>query len=139
MPYSPREYAEMYYCYGAAQGNARAAARMYREQVLRRGGPQPEVYPDYRVILRVRNAYMEGRIPGTTRQEGVPRNDPDRVEQVLGEVREKLAIVQACLTCLCIEYCERRHVPLPCKKSARFGACRLSTTNSFLSRNDQQM
>lgn len=87
MSYSPRDYAEMYYCYGAAQGNARAAARMYREQVLRGGGPQPEVYPDYRVILRVRNAYMEGRIPGTTQQEGVPRNDPDQVEEVLAEVQ----------------------------------------------------
>lgn len=66
MPYSPREYAEMYYYYGAAQGNAREAARMYQEQLIRRGGIQPQTYPDYRVFLRVRNAYTEGRIPGTS-------------------------------------------------------------------------
>ncbi|CAK1598961.1 unnamed protein product [Parnassius mnemosyne] len=77
----------MYYCYGAARGSARAAARMYREQLIRRDGPQPEVYPDYRVYLRVQNAYMEGHIPGSSRPEGVPRIDPDQIEQILGELQ----------------------------------------------------
>ncbi|CAH1968646.1 unnamed protein product [Acanthoscelides obtectus] len=31
---------------------------MYREYVVRRRGPQPAVYPDYRVFLRVHNAYQ---------------------------------------------------------------------------------
>lgn len=65
MSYSARDYAEMHFYYGVAAGNARLAARLYREQVQRRGGPQPETYPDYRVILRTHNAYIEGRIPGS--------------------------------------------------------------------------
>lgn len=91
MPYSPREYAEMYYYYGAAQGNAREAARMYQEQLIRRGGIQPQTYPDYRVFLRARNAYMEGRIPGTSRPEGVPRIGPDQIEEVLEEAQRDSA------------------------------------------------
>lgn len=87
MAYSPREYAEMHYFYGVAQGNARAAARLYREQLTRRGGPQPEVYPDHRVFIRVHNSYLEGRIPGTARSEGRPRIiDEDLIDNVMVQI-----------------------------------------------------
>ena len=89
MSNSPRDYAEMYYCYGVTREKTLAAARMYREQLIRRGGPQPEVYPDYRVFLRVQNAYMEGRIPGTNRREGTPMIDTGRAERVLEAVQRE--------------------------------------------------
>lgn len=85
MPFTARDYAEMHYYYGYARGNASEAARLYRDQVVRRGGPQPETFPDRRVIQRVHDAYMEGRIPGT--RAGRPRQyDRDLVDAVLEEV-----------------------------------------------------
>lgn len=77
--YTPREYAEMHFIYGLCDGNARQAARTYRERY-----PNRERYPDYRVFLRVNNAYLEGRIPGAATSEGRPRIVDER--QVLREV-----------------------------------------------------
>jgi hypothetical protein len=86
MPYTQREYAEMHYVYGYARGNAGLAARLYREQLIRRGGPQPAVYPDRHLFLRVHNSYMEGRLPGSSRRGGALQMDPDRVDIILEEV-----------------------------------------------------
>lgn len=86
MPYSSREYAEMHFYYGLAQGNARRAAQLYRDLLIRRGGRQPDSYPDYRVFLRVHNALMDGRMPGTVRREGQSRLRLDRVDEVLEEI-----------------------------------------------------
>lgn len=55
MPYSQQDYAEMHYYYGYARGNAGLAARLYRDMLIRRGGPQPATYPDRHVFLRVHN------------------------------------------------------------------------------------
>lgn len=86
MGYSPRDYAEMHYYYGVARGNARLASRLYEEHVRRRGGPQPERYPDHRLFLRTHNAYMEGRIPGKSgRLSEFPTDE--RVDAVLNEVQ----------------------------------------------------
>lgn len=49
----------MNYYYRYARGNASEAARLYRDAIIGRGGPQPEVYPDYQVILRTDNAYLK--------------------------------------------------------------------------------
>lgn len=86
MYYLQSEYAEMHYFYGYARGNARLAARLYRTQGTRRGGLQPETFPDYRVFLRVHNAYMDGRLPGASNREGTIRRNPEHVETVLEEV-----------------------------------------------------
>lgn len=88
MSYTLSEYAEMHYFYGVAQGNGLEAARLYREQLQRRGGPQPEHYPDHRVFINTHNTLMAGRIPGQRGdREGIPRVDPDRREVVLEEVQ----------------------------------------------------
>lgn len=88
MSYTLSEYAEMHYFYGVAQGNSHEAARLYRDQLQRRGGPQPERYPDHRVFINTHITLMAGRIPGRGgSREGVPRVDPDRREIVLDEVR----------------------------------------------------
>lgn len=79
--YTPREYAEMHFTYGLCDGNARLAARTYRERY-----PNRDHYPDYRVFLRVNNAYMEGRIPGVRNANGRPRRVDERL--VLAEVNE---------------------------------------------------
>lgn len=63
MTYTLSEYAEMHYFYGVAQGNGHEAARLYRDQLQRRGGPQPEHYPDHRVFINTHNTLMAGRIP----------------------------------------------------------------------------
>lgn len=76
--YSAREYAEMYFIYGLCDGNARQAALTYRQRF-----PNRERYPDHRVFLRVRNAYLEGRIPGNVVREGRPNVDE---RPVLAEV-----------------------------------------------------
>lgn len=88
MSYTLSEYAEMHYFYGVAQGNGRKAARLYREQLQRRGGPQPAHYPDHRVFINTHNTLMAGHIPGQRGgREGIPRVDPDRRERVLEEVQ----------------------------------------------------
>ncbi|CAG4958839.1 unnamed protein product [Colias eurytheme] len=46
-------------------GGMRQKLKLNQEHVERRGVPQPETFPRYRMILRVHNAYLEGRIPGT--------------------------------------------------------------------------
>lgn len=57
--YTPAEYANMHYIYGLCNGNANRAASAYREKY-------PNLrHPDYRVFIRVHNAFMEGRFPGT--------------------------------------------------------------------------
>ncbi|KAL4720333.1 hypothetical protein ACJJTC_018081 [Scirpophaga incertulas] len=68
------------------KGNASEAARLFRQQVQNGGGPQPETWPDHRMILRVHNSYMEGRLPG--RRSGRPSemSDPDTVQSVVEEV-----------------------------------------------------
>lgn len=87
MSYTLSEYAEMHYFYGVAQGNGHEAARLYQDQLQRRGGRQPDRYPDHRVFINTHNTLMAGRIPGRNNpQEGIPRADPDRKEQVLEEV-----------------------------------------------------
>jgi hypothetical protein len=87
MPYTLSEYAEMHYFYGVAQGNGREAARLYRDQLQRRGGPQPDHYPDYRVFINTHNTLMAGRIPGQRGGEGIQRVDPERRVIVLEEVQ----------------------------------------------------
>lgn len=59
---------------------------LYREQVQNRGDPQPEAWPDHRMILRVHNSYMEGRIPGRRTGRPSQMHDPGTVESVLEEV-----------------------------------------------------
>lgn len=86
MSYSLSEYAEMHYFYGVAQGNASLAARLYREQLERRG-EQREHYPNYRVFLNTHNTFMAGRIPGrSSSHEGIPRMDPDVMDLVVEQV-----------------------------------------------------
>lgn len=89
MNYTLAEYAEMHYFYGVAQGNGHEAARLYREQLQRRGGPQPNRYPGHRVFINTHNTLMAGRIPGRKgRREGIPIVDPGRRNLVLDEVAE---------------------------------------------------
>lgn len=59
MVYSQRDYAEMHYYYGYAQGNAGLAARLYRDMLIRRGGRQPATYPDRHVF----RSYLNDRFP----------------------------------------------------------------------------
>jgi hypothetical protein len=88
MSYTLSEYAEMHYFYGVARGNGAEAARLYREQLQRRGGPQPARYPDHRVFINTHNTLMAGRIPGQRgNPEGILSVDPDRTEVVLEAVR----------------------------------------------------
>lgn len=87
MVYTLSEYAEMHYFYGVAQGNGREAARLYREQLQRRGGTQPDHYPDYRVFIHTHNTLMAGRIPGQRGGEGIHRVDPERREIILEEIQ----------------------------------------------------
>ncbi|KAJ8728535.1 hypothetical protein PYW07_006231 [Mythimna separata] len=75
--YTPREYAEMHFIYGEARGNARAAARLYRERY-----PNRDRHPDYRVFIRVHNALLDGRILGT----GVGGASEGRPPQVNDEI-----------------------------------------------------
>lgn len=81
--YTQREYAEMHYLYGFCDGNARAAAREYRQRY-----PNRDRFPDYRVFLRVHNAYMEGVLPGThAPRAGRPVVRFDNEERILRELR----------------------------------------------------
>jgi hypothetical protein len=92
MNYSLSEYAEMHYYYGVAQGNGREAASLYREQLQRRGGRQPDRYPDHRVFINTYNTLMAGRIPGRHGAgEGIPTADPDCSERVVEEVQRDCA------------------------------------------------
>ncbi|CAH2092765.1 unnamed protein product [Euphydryas editha] len=87
MSYKLSEYAEMHYFYGVAQGDGVKAARLYREQLQRRGGPQPPRYPDHHVFINTHNTLIAGRIPGQRcNREAIPRADPDRTEVVLEAV-----------------------------------------------------
>ncbi|CAH1988402.1 unnamed protein product [Acanthoscelides obtectus] len=72
---------------------------MYREYVVRRGGPQPAVYPDYRVFLGVHNAY-HSHCP---KQKHIPYFSAHNT--TLGE-----------------------HTSLPCTKSTRIASKQLCTT-----------
>lgn len=83
--YTAREYAEMFYIYGLCDGNARQAAVTYRERY-----PNRDRYPDHRIFLRVNNAYLEGRIPGSGNREGRPITVDER--QVLVRVEEDPSI-----------------------------------------------
>lgn len=87
MSFEPRDYAEMHYFYGVARGNGHLAARLYREHVRHRGGPQPGRFPDHRVFINTHNAYIEGRIPGRARREGIPRAVPERFERVIQDIQ----------------------------------------------------
>lgn len=91
MSYTLSEYAEMHYFYGVAHGNGREAARLYREHLQRRGGPQPDRYPDHRVFINTHNTFMSGRIPGRRSSEGIPTTDSDRREIILDEIRRDSA------------------------------------------------
>lgn len=84
--FSHEDYEQMHYFYGVANGNASEAARMWQEQVERRGDPAPEVWPDHRMILRTRDAYREGRLPGTIPGRPAAMSDPDLVNSVVEEV-----------------------------------------------------
>lgn len=76
--YTPREYANMHYIYGEARGNAREAARLYRERY-------PNLrHPDHRVFLRVHNSLLEGRILGSG--VGVGGTSEGRPRQVNEEI-----------------------------------------------------
>lgn len=86
MSYSLSEYAEMHYYYGVAQGNGHLAARLYREQLERRG-EEREHYPDHRVFINAHNTLMAGRVPGRSSHEGVPRVDLDVRDQVVEQVQ----------------------------------------------------
>lgn len=86
MSYSLSQYAEMHFFYGVAQGNGALAARLYREQLERRGEVL-EHYPDYRVFNNTHETLMAGRVPGRNqRREGVPRVDPERRDAIIEEV-----------------------------------------------------
>ncbi|CAH2095684.1 unnamed protein product [Euphydryas editha] len=79
--YTPAEYAEMHFIYGQCGGNASEAAELYRARF-----PNAR-HPDYRIFVRVHNAYKEGRIPGTGvggTSGGRPRQHDDDI--VLAEV-----------------------------------------------------
>lgn len=81
--YTQREYAEMHYLYGFCDGNARAAAREYRQRY-----PNRDRFPDYRVFMRVHNAYMEGTLPGEhAARTGRPVVRFDNEEQILRQLR----------------------------------------------------
>lgn len=86
MSFSPRDYALMHYYYGYARGNASEAARLYRQQLQRSGEPQPERWPDHRMILRVHNSYMEGRVPSARIGRPLEMQEPDAVGSVLEEI-----------------------------------------------------
>lgn len=86
MNYTLSEYAEMHYYYGVAQGNGHLAARLYQQQLERRGDPR-QPYPDHRVFINTHITLMAGRVPGHPPHEGVPRVDPDRRDEVLGEIQ----------------------------------------------------
>ncbi|KAG8295865.1 Kinesin-like protein kif17 [Homalodisca vitripennis] len=67
-----------------ARGNASEAARLYTQFVVRRGDPQPDTFPDHRMILRVHNVYLEERVPGEgadQRQTGTPKSVVHRILQ----------------------------------------------------------
>lgn len=85
-PFTSEDYEQMHYFYGYARGNAAEAARLFREQVERRGDRAPEKWPDHRTILRVRDAYREGRVPGTIPGRPPLMRDPELVEEVIEEI-----------------------------------------------------
>ncbi|GBP48189.1 hypothetical protein EVAR_27576_1 [Eumeta japonica] len=71
----------MHLIYGECGGIARRAAALYRERF-----PRARLHPDYRVFIRLHNAYVEGRIPGQRGGEGRPRLDND--DDVLDEIED---------------------------------------------------
>ncbi|CAH2087773.1 unnamed protein product [Euphydryas editha] len=72
--------------YDYARGNASQVARLYREQVQNGHGPQPEIWPDHRMILRVHHSYMDGRLPGSRSRRLRQMHGPDNVDLVHEEV-----------------------------------------------------
>lgn len=79
--YTQREYAEMHFLYGLCNGNARQAAREYRNR-----HPNEERFPDHRLFIRVHNAYVEGVRPGMPVRAGRPLLDVD--DEVLAAMEE---------------------------------------------------
>ena len=80
--YNYREYSDMHLIYGETRRvsnrgnityNARLAARLYNERYANRNATS------YEVILRVVNAYRNGRMPGPAKAEGRPRTIDDNV------------------------------------------------------------
>lgn len=92
MSFLSRDYALMNYYYGYARGNASAAARLYREHVMRNSDHRPSTFPDHHVILRAHNAYMEGRMPGVRTGRPALVSDPNMIDAVLEEVTANPAI-----------------------------------------------
>lgn len=99
LEYTHRDYADMHLIYGETRRvsnrgnvtyNARLAARLYSE---RYPGRNPTTYE---VILRVVNAYREGRLPGTGHSEGRPRTVDDEVvlQQVRAEPGTSVRIIE---------------------------------------------
>ncbi|CAK1590750.1 unnamed protein product [Parnassius mnemosyne] len=81
--YTQREYAEMHYLYGFCDGNARAAAREYRQRY-----PSRDRFSDYRVFMRVHNSYTEGVLPGQhAPRAGRPAVRFENGNEVLRELR----------------------------------------------------
>ncbi|CAG4981504.1 unnamed protein product [Colias eurytheme] len=58
--YTSSDYARMHLIYGECEGDAKRAAEVYRERF-----PNAK-HPDHRVFTSVHNAFIEGRIPGTS-------------------------------------------------------------------------
>lgn len=82
--YTSIQYANMHYIYGECQGNARAAARLYRQRY-----PNEDRYPDYRVFINVHRLYSEAVIPGRADHEQ-DRGDHDleMEDEVIQRVRD---------------------------------------------------
>ena len=81
--YTPAEYANMHFIYGECNGNANGAASVYRERYPNARNP------DYRVFIRVHNAFMEGRFPGSgiggTSAGRPQRHNADEVLEIVEE------------------------------------------------------
>ncbi|KAG8255838.1 hypothetical protein J6590_082887 [Homalodisca vitripennis] len=84
----------MHYFYGYARGNVSGAARLYRQHVVYSGDPQPVTFPDQctSMILRVQNAYLEGRVPGEEAGYLLEMRDPDIFDFVPEELVVDLRI-----------------------------------------------
>lgn len=80
--FTPRDYAEMHFLYGLCNGNAREAARQFRE----RHAHNRQDFPDHRLIIRVHHAYAEGRVPGNATRVGRPRLTDETEEQILDQI-----------------------------------------------------
>ncbi|CAH2107222.1 unnamed protein product [Euphydryas editha] len=94
-PFTSEDYEQMHYFYGYARGNAAEAARLFREQVKRRGDRALERWPDHRTILRVRDTYREGRVPGTIPRRLPLIRDPALVEKFIEEIERDPSVTEA--------------------------------------------